>query len=176
MKTSKEQFAQKAASERLSEWLIYSGSFMQRLKQHGVLDAKIEVLREGWYLPDREERMTLDMPFRTFAWVREVSIFSGDKVWMFARTVIPQETLTGEGRELQHLKTRSLGSVLFRYPDLQRSDFDYFFVKEGDARYKKISQAMSVSVDSLCARRSMFILREKSLLLTEVFFPEVGAL
>lgn len=131
---------------------------MQRLVVHGVIDAQIRVLNEGWGLPSTQERLQLSLPNRVVAWVREVSIQSGETVWMFARTVIPQQTLSGKEKILQRLKNRSLGSVLFNYPDLQRSEFHYF-VKE-----------------DLPARQSVFCFGGKSLLLTEVFFPAIGEL
>lgn len=172
----KGKHAQNDVSYDLSAWLTDAGSFMQRLKEHGVENAQVKVLKEGWALPDIEERLELALPQRSFAWVREVSIFSGNKIWMFARTVIPQATLTGRERTLQRLKNRSLGSILFRYPELVRSEFDYFCLGSAEATYKKISRYLPVVDDELWARRSRFEFNEKLLLLTEVFFSEVGRL
>lgn len=153
---------------KLFAWLSDSGSFMQRLKRHGVENAQIRILKEGWSFGGSLERTILSLPFLTFTWVREVVIYSDDTTWMFARTVIPRKTLTGKERELRYLKTRSLGSLLFSYSDLVRSEFSYFQVdpdKEWNIKCMK---------DGVWGRRSLFTFSGKSLLLTEVFSPELG--
>jgi chorismate--pyruvate lyase len=163
-------------SEKLSDWLLYPGSFMQRLKHHHISDACIDVLKEGWDLPFEEERYRLKLPESRLAWIREVVIYSGSTTWMFARTVIPQKTLTGKEKRLQHLKTRSLGSILFQYPDLIRSDFEIFPIEPETHWEKNIAKYLPIQPETLWARRSEFIVRKKSLLLTEVFFPSIVSL
>lgn len=157
----------------LFDWLSDSGSFMLRLKRHGIENAQIRIKKEGWCFPEQAERVALNLPLRTYVWGREVEIYSENTIWMFARTVIPQQTLTGNERQLQHLKTRSLGSVLFKYPDLIRSEFDFFCIESNSAWHKKITKDLSMKINELWARSSLFTVSDKSLLLTEVFFPGV---
>lgn len=159
----------------LKEWLLHPGSFMERLKDHGV-SAKIQVVQQRWQLPDAIEREVLNLDFRKNALIREVLITSGETIWMFARTVFPRATLTGKYRQLAHLKTRSLGSVLFKDPTLQRSEFDIFSISSEPHLQKQLLQAVSVNTENLWARRSLFFVREKPLLLTEVFFPSILSL
>jgi chorismate lyase len=177
MKINKDAFVQKIAhKDDLVAWLLHSGSFMRRLADHGVDNAQIQVLKEGWGLPSLQEQRMLQLPFRTFVWMREVVIQSSDTIWMFARTVIPRVTLSGKERELQHLKTRSLGSVLFRYPDLERSEFDYFILGAEKKLEREVAKYVTIPDEGLWSRRSVFTLQKKSVLLTEVFFPEVREL
>jgi chorismate--pyruvate lyase len=161
---------------KLAPWLFDSGSFMSRLKIHGVQNARVRVLREGWSLPTIQERIELNMPARTFAWIREVFIYSDKTIWMFARTVIPVATLTGKELQLRQLKTRSLGSMLFKNPNMQRSEFDFYCVEPETKWHKKIAEYSNLNNESLWARRSLFSLSEKSLLLTEIFFPGIAQL
>lgn len=160
----------------MTEWLSDPGSFMQRLVRHGVNDAQIRVLKEGWQLPARDEQRQLGLSCDADAWVREVSIYSEKNIWMYARTVIPQQTLTGEMRELQHLKDRSLGSILFQHPDMKRSEFKFFNVHTETECYKRMAEYLKLPDKPLHARQSQFKIKEKSLLLTEVFFPDVALL
>lgn len=154
----------------LVSWLSDAGSFMQRLKRYGIENAQVRVLREGWSLPAIAEQVALDLPSNTSVWVREVVIHSDKTIWMFARTVIPKKTLDDEELQLQNLRNRSLGSVLFAYPDLVRGEFDYFGVESGTDLYEKIQLDVPMCVTDLkWARSSVFTLRNKSLLLTEVF-------
>jgi chorismate lyase len=143
-------------SPLLTTWLLCASSFMQRLKNHGIANARIQVLRENWCMPALDECLKLNIPSRRFALVREVLIDSDEGQWMYARTVIPQTTLTGKERRLRLLKNRSLGSVLFKDPSMVRSPFEFTRVD-----------------GKLWARRSEFHLGNKPLLLTEIFFPGI---
>ena len=138
---------------RLTAWLSHKGSFMERLKIHGILDAKIKVLAQSWQMPWESECELLQT--QEFALVREVSIKSGEKCWMYARTIFTKAILEGELACLAHLENRPLGTILFKDPLLTRGEFEY------------------LSVYNAYARRSLFKKQEKSLLLTEVFMPDM---
>lgn len=159
----------------LSAWVNHPGSFMERLKEHGVTDASVRILQEGFRKPHLDECKILALSYEEEAWIREVVIESHDQIWMVARTVIPKVTLTGPEKELQYLKNRSLGSFLFQDPHLQRSDFDIFPILPNTLWDEKMGALVS-SDSSLVARRSVFNTKGKTLLLTEIFFPAVGAL
>ncbi len=159
---------------RLSSWLLYAGSFMQRLKQSGIT-AKVQVLSERWEFVEPSERALLNIKERTFALVREVLIDSPEGEWMFARTIVPAKTLTGKGRELANLKNRSLGSVLFKNKTMTRSEFEYSCLQPEMRLYKKINHN-ALQKNLLWARRSVFHLYDKPLLLSEFFFPNIMGL
>lgn len=160
----------------LSGWLADSGSFMQRLERYGVHDAQIRVLKEGWRVPRIEECQRLGLEEGQTAWIREVLIHSEHKQWMFARTVIPKATLTGEELQLRHLKNRALGSVLFKNPAMRRSEFEFFCLSPDMLWHKKIMKNVSTLQKDLWGRRSLFTLHEKTLLLTEIFFSDITSL
>jgi chorismate lyase len=148
-------------------WLTYAGSFMQRLKAHGIRDAKIEVLEQSWQLPHFSERKLLMIDFRSVALVREVLILSEKKIWMYARSLIPRHMIKGEYQQLAHLKTRALGSVLFKNKKIKRSDFEFMCLKNGMTLHEKVKKY--IDQDTLWARRSLFSNDSKSLLLMEIF-------
>ncbi len=155
-------------------WVGFSGSFMQRLVQQGINNARIQVLQEGFACPETEERKLLGIEDRKHALVREVLIVSVGKQWMFARTVIPRTTLTGEQQQLAQLKDRSLGSVLFKDPTMKRSAFEIACLQPGERWHDKVKQAADCALPDLWARRSLFSVRDKPLLLTEVFLPDIA--
>lgn len=157
-------------------WLEHAGSFMQRLVQYKVEDARIQVLRQRWLRPEAEEKRLLDIEGSAQALVREVLILSERKQWMFARTVIPRGTLTGEEQQLAHLKDRPLGSVLFKDPTMKRSEFEFTCLQPGEKWHTRIAQTAGSALPDLWARRSLFSLHGKSLLLTEVFLPDIATL
>ncbi|HLB58270.1 MAG TPA: chorismate lyase [Gammaproteobacteria bacterium] len=160
----------------LRDWVSYKGSLIKRLKKCGVEDVCVELLEQTWKLPDVDERNVLAIRFREFALVREVFIRTKEKYWIFARTIFPRQTLTGRERCFLRLKNKSLGSILFKDTTLQRSEFEMMCLRAGTLQHKKISQTIKRILPDLWARRSLFYLHGKSLLLTEIFLPAMETL
>lgn len=158
----------------LQNWLFYQGSFVARLENDGIKKPEIIVLKRHWELPLLSERLALKSHLHHYALVREVLIKSDEKVWMYARTVFPQQTLTGPERQLLFLKNRSLGTVLFNYPHLQRSEFELACLNPGSTWYKKITQFTPLNDEPVWARRSIFIVNNKPILLSEVYLPDMN--
>lgn len=146
--------------ESLRAWIAHPGSFMRRLGEYGVKDSVVEVVQQRWALPRADERERLGLPPRCYALIREVVIKATENRWMYARTVFPRQTLTGKLQCLGRLKSRSLGSVLFKDPTMLRSEFEVAYFPSMER----------------WARRSLFTLQNKSLLLTEFFLPDLAHL
>ncbi len=70
----------------------------------------------------RDEAQALNLPPGRQAWQREVALCLGETPWVVARSVAPLEGLPAH--ELTHLGERSLGSWLFRQPDLERGEIE----------------------------------------------------
>jgi chorismate--pyruvate lyase len=168
-----DRLLQQPIPEGLHEWLLHKGSFMQRLKQQGIASSHIQVVCHAWQQPTFDERKILNIAHRQFALVREVIISSDQGVWMFARTVFPQQTLTGQERVLRHLKNRALGSKLFKDPTMHRSEFELAAITPDMDWYQKIKHFAVITAPVLWARRSVFHLKNKPLLLAEVFLPAI---
>lgn len=160
-------------SEVLKGWILYPGSFMERLKQHSIEDAQIDVLEQSWQKPLAYERELLGLGLRSNALIRQVLIKSEQSFWMFARTVFPRQTLTGEQKQLAHLENRSLGSILFKDPALKRTEFEIAYIESDMPWYKKLAEYVNLNSEGIWARRSMFNLHGKQLLLTEFFLPDI---
>jgi len=77
--------------------------------------------------------------------------------------VIPFASLQGELRRLRRLRNSSLGALLFRYPQLQRTPFEIACV---DADL--LPSALRGSQPAW-ARRSRFAIREQRLIVGEIF-------
>ena len=157
-------------------WLDDPGSFMQRLRNHGAINPCVQIIQEWWQLPEVDECNALKLDFQTISLVREVLIASEELKWMYARTVFPPQTLTGEQKELAQLQNRSLGSVLFNDPTLQRSPFEFASLQPGMKWYDKVAASILRQPKELWARRSLFCVSDKPLLLTEIFLPDVEKL
>ncbi len=158
------------------QWILHPASFMDRLRQQGAFNPRVQLLRQQWQSPTRDEKRVLGITTRTYALIREVLIYSVGKKWMYARTVFPRQTLTGKQLCLARLKNRSLGSVLFKEPTIERSAFDVVCLSSDKLFHQYIVKAAHIEADALWARRSIFTLHEKPLLLTEVFLPDIETL
>lgn len=138
--------------------LLHKDSFMERLKDHGIQDAQIRVLREGWQEDSSQ------------TWIREVLIHNQTTQWMYAQTLIPS---TFEPEKLQQIMTLgkdSLGSLLFHDPTVRRGEFEIAHLNPTLDLFQKAISYTQINTNELWARRSLFYLREHAFQLTEVFF------
>jgi chorismate--pyruvate lyase len=118
----------------------------------------VELLQQDWSFPCRSEAKLLGIKHRQVALIREVKLLGKNRTYVFARTVIPAQTLTGKQKQLAMLGNRSLGTMLFTDPSMQRGMF-------------QISRIKLDSGELVWARRSIFYLSGKPLLVCEVFLP-----
>ncbi|MFW1678631.1 chorismate--pyruvate lyase family protein [Pontibacter sp. JAM-7] len=136
-------------------WLMDSSSLTQRLVRLSQGDFEVRVIRQQWGRPTRSEAQALGMRSRQVALIREVQLLGQGQPWVYARSLIPAKTLTGAQRRLRHLGNRSLGSLLFSTPGMRRGPLQICRIPMDDS--------------PLWARRSVFYLQEKPLLVCEVF-------
>lgn len=165
------------------DWLLDSASLTLRVKQYCQVNQKgcfsVKLLWQGMDIPSNDEVQRLKLKSRRYALIREVLLFCGDTPLIFARTVIPIKTLTGPQRQLGHLGNRPLGEFLFAQPALHRDAMEVALVSQGHQLFDVAKSHLSLlakhhnKFDQVWARRSIFCLRYKPLLVAEVFLPEV---
>lgn len=142
------------------DWLLDTGSLTQRLIKASGGDFKVELIAQGWMRPQRDEARILGLPLGQHALIREVALVCKGQIWVRARSVIPVQTLNGEERQLKSLGTKPLGSFLFSSRAMRRQALQL-------ARFND-------AVENTCyARRSVFLLHRKPLLVSEYFMPEI---
>lgn len=98
----------------LSGWLVAQGSLTKQLTAQAHGQFRVKPFYQAFARPTLEEARFLGVPAHQRAWIREVELYGADTLpWVRARSVIPISTVTGRGRRLRHLGSRSLGSLLF---------------------------------------------------------------
>lgn len=157
-------------STELFDWLVDTGSLTARLKQY-CQEFSVEILTEGSYPLSDDERIKLNLT-DNLGFVREVLLKLDGVPWVFARSVMSLNSLTAPGAELDKLGNRSLGSVLFSSPDMQRSEIEIAEFDANSKVYKLAKSLSNVPQMTLFGRRSCFLLAGKSLLVAEVFLPD----
>ena len=120
------------------------------------------------------EAQALNIRSGFHAIVRQVYLFCDETPWVFARTVIPPQTLTGKRRRLAHLRSRSLGATLFADPSMRRGEVEIACLTQADKLFADAIHGLKSPPDTVWGRRSIFWLAEKPLLVCEFFLPTIG--
>jgi chorismate--pyruvate lyase len=155
----------------LRRWLDEPGSLTRRLRRHCGDQFCVRVLHTGWGRPWPDEARRLGIPFGERVWVREVILGERDRPWLHARSIIPAAALRGPLRRLRDLGSRPLGSVLFgRYP-VRRGAIEVARLDRRDGLHRLTAARVAVTGGTLWARRSVFAIAGRGLLVTEVFLP-----
>ncbi|MCU7835074.1 MAG: chorismate lyase [gamma proteobacterium symbiont of Taylorina sp.] len=163
--------------ENTREWLLDNGSLTLRVKNHCQNhyhnNFSVQVLSQGMAIPLDDEMQRLNLEKHCKALIREVLLFCGETPLIYARTIIPAQTLTGEQKQLADLGNRPLGEFLFSQPDLERDVMEVAQLKQGYQLFDSALFSLSPQPDHIWARRSVFRLADKPLLVAEVFLPDI---
>ena len=149
-------------------WLLDRGSLTQHLRAISGGSFRVLVLQQQMKRPQASERVLLQIPNRGLALVREVLLYGNDQPWVFARSVLPLSTLSGGRRRLRKLDNRPLGALLFTDPTLRRGAMQISRVNSGRL---PLSARPSDLDAMLWGRRSVFYLKARPLLVSEIFLP-----
>ncbi len=158
-----------ACGEALRSWLIEPGSLTARC-QRASKKFRVRVLRQGMARPlgDESARDVL-VP------VREVVLECDGVPVIFAHTTLCTAAGGHLKRWLARLGARSLGSLLFSHPGFKRGRLEFLRL---DARHPLYLRALGGKNEAtyLWARRSRHAFGGESVLVTEVFLPEITRL
>ena len=137
-------------------------------------DLHIHLLEQSCQRPLPSESRHLQLPHASRAVVRQVAIECNRIPRVYARTVLPRESLAGPPRKLLHLGERPLGAVLFADPSMRREATEVAYLTPDTRLFRIAEHTLSITVDGLWARRSIYRLRNLPLLVTEVFLPALA--
>lgn len=146
--------------------LFNPASLTQRLIKASDGQFAVQRLSQGFSKPSLSEAKALNIRPNQQVLVREVLLLCYGKPWVYARTVIPIQSLTGKLRHLRHLQNRSLGAWLFKQPCLQRGEFQWAALNPCELP-KGLAKEGPVY-----GRRSVFHLYNKPILVAEIFLPD----
>jgi chorismate--pyruvate lyase len=164
--------SRRALPASLVSWLLNTPSLTRRLRAECRDSFCVRVLSQSWRRPLHNERVALGMANHEVGLVREVQLLCRQKPWVFARTVIPVQTMSGSVRRLARLGTRPLGGLLFADPSVRRGALEIASIAPGHSLYGTATGGANGA--PIWGRRSVFHLDNKPLLVSEVFLSEVG--
>jgi len=156
--------------ERLLDWLLDPSSLTARLKTH-CDEFRVEVLGQQ-IIQCSETEANEDILAGEDVLVREVLLFCDNKPQVFARSLLPLKSLTGDEKKLAELGSQSLGQVLFNHPSLIRKRIEISLFLPSSSLSLLVNALNLSSTQSLWGRRSVFVLKNKPIMVAEVFLPD----
>lgn len=138
-------------------WVLDPGSLTKRLIDASEGDFCVEPVNQYWGRATLSEARLLDIDPRQQVYIREVALICKGKPWVYARSIIPRSTMTGEESQLKYLGNKPLGSLLFTHKNMRRGDIQIAPLHNHEA----------------WARRSLFYLSGKALLVNEIFVSDM---
>ena len=143
--------------------LFDTGSLTAQLIAISDGNFSVQVLWQGWRKLSQQEALLLGCSgSQRTAWCRDVVLKVKDEPRVYARTCMPKSTLTGNECQLRNWGSKSIGAYLFSHPNMRRGKMSAYCIPNND---------LSLS----WARRSVFYLQNKPVLVTEAFTQPLPA-
>lgn len=167
------RLAQRADGFR--RWLMDRGSLTGRI-QRRCARFSVRRVRQGRGRAFQDERKAVGLRAGETALVREVYLYCGETPVVFAHSVMAPRNMRGPWRMLAGLGNRPLGAALFADPRVKRTSLNFRKLNPRDTLFRCACRVLSTRPRELWARRSVFSLRGRRILVTEVFLPTIREL
>lgn len=156
----------------LRDLLLESGSLTQQLEARCSVNFHLEFCGQSWQRPLLDESMVLSLRGGTHALIREIYLKCNNRPWVYGRSIIPAATFTGAERRLAHWGHRSLGDYLFSGRKALRGHIELARILPAHHLFRLAVKNNTVKNTEIWGRRSMFYIKDKPLLVVEVFLSD----
>lgn len=157
---------------RYRPWLLDRGSLTRRIQARCAAFSVRHVQQQyGVAMPS--ERHMVALKHHSRALLRDVFLYCGETPLVFAHSVLPATSLHGTWQGLGRLGSKPLGAALFANPRVRRTPLHFKKLNRRDALYRRACTVLTNPPASLWARRSVFYLEGRPILVTEVFLPDI---
>jgi chorismate lyase len=167
-----ERLGQLDVDPRMRPWLIGKGLISLRM-QDACGERYAARLVEQWTGLVSSELQACLKVGDSAALFREVELSCADQVWVFAQSVIPDDTLCAHPW-LAELGDCSLGELVSTLSGVEHSSYEYAWLPADDALSQRALRDTDLAPEGLWARRSRILLRGAPLLAQEAFLPAAG--
>ncbi len=170
----------------LRSWLTWRGSLTARIiarcrstSANSQPDTQTQTgfhltrLMQRYRVGNIDELPELGLRFKQQALVREVILWNGATPLVFAHSLAARRDLYGAWRALKGLGTRPLAAMLFADARIARLPIEFKKIDKRHPLYRHAYELCGALPRTLWARRSVFLLRGRRLLVTEVFLPGI---
>ncbi len=166
-------FSKSELTPEIKRWLLFSGSFTQklvRISKESQQEVKIGILNESLETA-KELALEYGLFHCKFVYTREILIFLGEALVMYARSVVPKTENFLFKKRFKGLGEHPLGEILFNCPRITRSQYNLAKVTSMHKEYSLAAWGSKGFPKYIWARRSTFNIDKPFLLLTEFFAP-----
>ena len=157
----------------LRPWLVDQGSLTQRIVNACEDFSVCNVSQRRAYAYSDEFAL---LGRQQYGLLRNVSLCCGDVPLVYAHSVLPFASLSGAWAGLRRLGSRPLGAALFVDPRVRREALQFKRLDYRHPLYRMAIALIPQPAPTLWARRSVFALASKRILVTEVFLPAIKLL
>jgi chorismate--pyruvate lyase len=157
---------------RLRPWLTDPASLTARIRAR-CERFSVRVLGQRLARVHSDEAAVLGLAAGELAWLREVVLEADGVGVVYARSIMPRGNLRGDWTRFTGLGNRPLGAALFADPRIARQPLHVARLDRRDGRYHLALEAVPAGAHHLWARRSVFLLGGRPLLVCEVFLPGI---
>ncbi len=159
--------------KQLKQWLFDPDSLTKKLIDYSNNRLRVEVIDQRIKRARFSEYKALGLNHHRRAVVREVILYGADTPLVYARTIMPLSTLKGPLRRLYYLGNRPLGGALFADPTMRRGKLEVAVIGSNALPPKALSSCTNNKgpFQQCWGRRSLFFLKNKPLLVCEIFLP-----
>ncbi len=162
-----------SAPASLRDWLTDQGSLTRRLTGR-CSQFSVRVLQQGKSLALPDEAGLFRLSPTELVVERDVLLLCRGRPAVYAHTIFTRESLRRVWQPVGRLGNRSLGTLLFSNPRIRRGKLQYRKLDSRHPLYRRIMQHTGAPLPaSLWARRSLFLLDNQPMLVTEVFLPDL---
>ena len=158
----------KGIPDELQDIILDNGSLTERLKALHNNEFFVEVIQHCWAAPTQSEQEFLRCEDSS-ASIREVLLYGSGSPVVFARSVLPRSSLSGENKALLDLGKKPLGEYIFNQPKMVRGPIEIAEIPAG-----QFNQYLNYQYrdEKAWGRRSLFYLNDKPISVCEVFLPK----
>ena len=158
-------------SEKIQSWLYDHNSLTLKLES---LSKRFKVCVQQQIKVHSSKQLSGYFDNENAILVREVLLYIDNTPVIFAQTEIPISTLTDDQITLSEIGDSSLGKILFQDPSMLRGQIEVTSFCANSPIHDFCQSINQATQDTLWARRSLFYLDNKPLLVSELFLPALG--
>jgi chorismate lyase len=160
------------SSDLFHRWLTDTGSLTARLVARSQR-LSVQVLSQKRARPHVDEAAVLGLRQGELALLREVLLIADGRPVVYARSLVAPQSVRRGWQLFVGIGQRPLGEALFADPQIARGRLAARRLTPRDPRYHRAASLMSGAPTHFWARRSSFVRRGQTLLVCEIFFPDV---
>ncbi len=155
----------------LHAWLTETGSLTAQLIAHSA-HFRVRRIRQASGLVGRDEQPILQLPRRVQVHQRDVVLECDGCPVVYAQSCVPFSATASDWPIFSRLGERSLGSILFGDPLVQRGPIQFARLPRRHPLLVRLESVLGAQDNlTLFARRCLYRRRQGVLLVSEIFLP-----